>query len=123
VTDYTLIVAIGCVIAVASYGLVGQLLKPMLRLWARMKARKAGRKLYPEEVELFKIMTQSGAVVSGGLMGAGPIWPEMIPWAMGPLLGLAFGSLAIPLHSAVKKALPEKVASVISGKSPRKLDL
>jgi len=52
----------------------------------------------------------------------GPIWPELVPWAMGPLLGLAFGSLAIPLHSAIKKALPERVAQIISGKSPRKLD-
>jgi hypothetical protein len=115
--DYMVVGAVGCVVAMASYALVGQVLKPLLRIWAKLKARKAGRKLYPEEVALFKTLTQSGAVIVGGVMGVGPIWPDMVPMALGPLLGLGFGSLAIPLHAVIKKTLPARVASIIAGKS------
>ena len=113
--DYADLSIRACALALASYAIVGQVRKPLLRLlvgrWRRGKAPTRG-----QEAAL-RAVTRSGAVVVGGLLGLLDVWPTWFQAAWGPLLGLGAGGLAVPIHHAVERALPARIAAVIGGGS------
>lgn len=105
-----------CALAVVAYALVGQVGKPVLRLLVRRWRR--GRPPTKGQEAALRVVTRSGAVVVGAGLGALPmVWPADVPPVWGPLLGLAAGSLAVPLHHAVERALPARVAAILGGGS------
>ena len=103
--DYFDLAARCCAVGVCSYVLVGQVIKPGLRLLAKYHAHP--------------VLTRALAVVLGGLIGLLPLWPEWFQAAWGPLLGCVGGGLSPGIYTAVNKALPAAVARVLNGKGAR----
>ena len=93
--------------------LVGQVIKPGLRLVARWRA--GGGKLSRGQEAFFRWLTRALAVTLGGALGLLPLWPDSLPPAWGPLLGCLGGGLSPGIYLAAKKALPAAVARVLNG--------
>ena len=102
-----------CAIGVCSYVLVGQVIKPGLRLVARWRA--GGGKLSRGQEAFFRWLTRALAVPLGGALGLLPLWPDSLLPAWGPLLGCLGGGLSPGIYVAAKKALPAAVARVLNG--------
>lgn len=110
-SDYLLLsVEVAC-LALVVYGLVGQVGKPGIRLLYRR------RRLTQRQAQANRLLVRALALVVGGCLGLLPIWPGWLLPAWGPLLGVVAGSLCIPMHSAVKAALPGAVSRVLTGGS------
>jgi len=107
-----------CAIGVCSYIVVGQVIKPGLRLAAKYHSQPVG-KLTKGQEEFYRWLTRSMAVCMGGAMGLLPLWPEWLMSAWGPVLGLVGGGLAPGIYMAVNKALPKAAARLISGAGVR----
>ena len=117
-SDYFDLAARCCAVGVCSYVLVGQVIKPGLRLLAKYHAHPVG-KLTKGQEEFYRWLTRALAVVLGGLIGLLPLWPEWFLSAWGPLLGCVGGGLSPGIYTAVNKALPAAVARVLTGKGAR----
>ena len=109
--DYLLLAIETGLLSLATYGIVGQVFKPGLRLLS-----PAG-KLPARRYELSRWLTRLAALLVGFGLGLIPLWPDWLPYWWGPVLGLVGGSLCIPMHSAVKAALPGAVSRVLTGGS------
>ena len=103
-----------CAIGVCSYILVGQVIKPGLRLIARW--RSTDGKLSRAQEGFFRWLTRALAVCLGGALGLLPLWPEWLLASWGPLLGCLGGGLSPGIYAATNKALPAAVARAIGGK-------
>ena len=117
-SDYFDLAARCCAVGVCSYVLVGQVIKPGLRLLAKWAAHPVG-KLTKGQEDFFRWLTRALAVVLGGLIGLLPLWPDWFQPAWGPLLGCVGGGLSPGIYTAVNKALPAAVARTLNGKGPR----
>ena len=105
-----------CALAVADYAIVGQGVKPLLRLLVRRWRR--GRRLTAGQEAALRVVTRAGAVLVGGALGALPmVWPAELPAVWGILLGIGAGGLATQIHHAVERALPARVAAILGGGS------
>lgn len=100
------------VCALATYGVVGQVIKPGLRALARRRRSRGGTRLTPRESAAISWATRALALAVGALLGLVPAWHGE---AAGPLVGLAAGCLCVPLHAAVVRALPAAVARALAG--------
>jgi hypothetical protein len=98
------------VLAVATYGLVGHVAKPGLRALARRGRRRA---LSRRQAAAYSWATRALALAVGAGLGLVPIWPGGD--APGAILGLVAGCLCVPIHSAVRRAVPGLVASLSGG--------
>jgi hypothetical protein len=106
-----------CSIGVVGYILVGQVIKPGLRLIARW--RSTDGKLSRAQEGFFRWLTRALAVMLGAALGCLPLWPDWLLPAWGPLLGCLGGGLSPGIYAATKKALPAAVARVLNGKGIR----
>lgn len=109
--DYTLISAEVAVISLAIYAIVGQAVKPGIRLLS--PAGRLSSRRYAAHRWIVRVLALLLGVVAGYL----PIWPSWMLPAWGPILGVVAGSLCMPMHRAVKAALPDAVARVLTGGS------
>ena len=100
-------VEVAC-LALATYGLVGQVGKPAIRLLYRR------RRLSTRQAQANRLLVRALALVVGGLLGLLPIWPGWLLPAWGPLLGVVAGSLCWAIHPAVKGVVP-RVVGVLPG--------
>jgi hypothetical protein len=102
-SNYLLLsVEVAC-LALAVYGLVGQVGKPAIRLLYRR------RRLTQRQAQANRLLVRALALVVGGLLGLLPIWPGWLLPAWGPLLGVVAGSLCWAIHPAVKAVVPRVV--------------
>ena len=117
VTEYFDLAVRCCAVGVCSYVLVGQVIKPGLRLVARWRSTDGN--LSRGQEGFFRWLTRALAVCLGGAIGLLPLWPEGLAAAWGPLLGCLGGGLSPGIYTAVKKALPAAVARALNGKGTR----
>ena len=102
-------------ISLATYAVIGQVAKPLIRIVAK-KIDDDG-KLSRAQEEFLRWLTRAMCVAIGGAMGCMPLWPGWFEPSWGPLLGCIAGSMSPGIYVAVSKALPAKIQKVISGAS------
>jgi hypothetical protein len=101
-------------ISLATYALIGHIVKPAIR----MVAKRGGKRLSGRQEEFLRWLTRTMCILLGALLGALPLWPEWFAqeW-WGVLLGAIGGSMAPAIHHAVAKTLPARIKKIISGGS------
>ena len=102
-------------ISLATYAVIGQVAKPLIRMVA--KYIDDDGKLSRAQEDFLGWLTRTLCVVIGGLMGCMPLWPSWFETSWGPILGCIAGSMSPGIYVAVSKALPDKLQKVISGAS------
>lgn len=102
-------------ISLATYAVIGQVAKPLIRMVA--KYIDDDGKLSRAQEDFLRWLTRTLCVVIGGLMGCMPLWPSWFETSWGPILGCIAGSMSPGIYVAVSKALPDKLQKVISGAS------
>ena len=103
-------------ISLATYAVIGQVVKPALRMIAKRRAKTS--RLSSRQEEFYRWLTRTLCIVVGGLLGMLPLWPAWFVQAWwGVLLGAIGGSMAPAIHAAVSKALPERIKRLVSGGS------
>tara|TARA_R110000751_G_scaffold270503_1_gene370273 strand:+ start:118 stop:489 length:372 start_codon:yes stop_codon:yes gene_type:complete len=102
-------------ISLATYAVIGQVAKPLIRMIA--KYRDDDGKLSRAQEEFLRWLTRSLCVAIGGIMGYMPLWPGWFEPSWGPILGCIAGSMSPGIYLAVSKALPKKLQKIISGAS------
>ena len=103
-------------ISLATYALIGQVVKPAIRMIAK-KLDDDGRLSRAQE-EFLRWLTRTLCILVGAAGGTLPLWPAWMEqqW-WGVLLGCIGGSMAPAIHHAVAKALPSRIKNIISGGS------
>jgi len=101
-------------LSLAVYALIGQVVKPLLRIIA--KRQRGNGRLTKGQEAFYAWLTRALSVGTGAGLGFLPLWPDHVMAAWGPLLGVVAGSFAPALHAAVGKVIPEAVARLISGR-------
>jgi len=104
-------------LALATYAIIGQIVKPGLRLAIKLKEKRS--RLTARQEEALRWATRTLCVVVGALLGTLPLWPAELSEWWGVLIGAASGSVAPALHGVASKALPERLGRMISGGSLR----
>jgi hypothetical protein len=115
-SDYLDLLARGSGISLVTYAVIGQVVKPGLRMLAKYHSQPVG-KLTKGQEEFYRWLTRTLCVFIGGLLGFLPIWPEWLQLSWGPLIGCIAGSMAPGIYVAVSKALPDRLKKIISGAS------
>ena len=115
-SDYMDLLARGAGISMVTYAVIGQVVKPGLRMLAKYHSQPVGRLTKGQE-EFYRWLTRALCVFIGGLIGFCPIWPEWFQLSWGPLIGCIAGSMAPGIYVAVSKALPARLRKIISGAS------
>ena len=115
-SDYLDLLARGAGISLVTYAVIGQVVKPGLRMLAKRHAHPVG-KLSKMQEEFYRWITRALCVFIGGLLGFLPIWPEWLQLSWGPLIGCIAGSMSPGIYVAVSKALPDRLRKIISGAS------
>jgi len=100
-------------VSLATYALVGQAIKPTLRMIAKRQATRG--RLTKSQEAFYSWLTRLLSVIVGALLGLLPLWPSWLQPAWFPLLGLIAGSLAPGIHHAVAAALPKRIHNLLSG--------
>jgi hypothetical protein len=103
-------------ISLATYAVIGQVVKPGLRMLAKYHSHPIG-KLTKGQEEFYRWLTRTLCIVIGGIMGYMPLWPAWFEPSWGPVLGCIAGSMSPGIYLAVSKALPKKLQKIISGAS------
>ena len=117
VEDYIELAVRGGGIALATYALIGHIVKPGIR----MIAKRGVKRLSGRQEEFLRWLTRTMCIVVGSLLGMLPLWPEWFTQAWwGVLIGAISGSMAPAIHHAVAKALPERIKKIVSGRSVSK---
>ena len=117
--DYMGIALRVVMLAVVSYGVVGQILKPGLRLLVRWRRRRGGP-LSTRTEEALRWFARVATALLGSLLGLLPaVWPSEVPGVWGVLLGAAAGFLAVPIHHGLEAALPAGFMRLLGGPSIR----
>jgi len=102
-------------LALAVYAVVGQVVKPGLRLWVTRKPAPEPKD--SDEAKVFKAarlrkaaihryVVRVLAVVLGAVGGLIPIWPDWMPLWGGVLAGLSAGTFSTTIYAIVKDRLP-----------------
>ena len=102
-------------ISLATYAVIGQVVKPLVRMIA--KYIDDDGKLSRAQEDVLRWLTRALCVVVGGALGCAPLWPSWLETSWGPILGCIAGSMSPGIYVAVSKALPKKLQKVISGAS------
>jgi len=105
-------------ISLATYAIVGQVVKPTLRMAAKRHAKKG--RLTKAQEGFYSWLTRVMSVGAGCLLGTLPLWPAWLEAAWHPLLGLIAGGMAPAVHHAVAKSLPARIKKILSGGSVTK---
>ena len=92
-SDYLDLLVRGAGVSLVTYAVIGQVVKPGLRLLAKYHSQPVG-KLTKGQEEFYRWLTRALCVVIGGLLGFLPIWPEWFQLSWGPLIGCVAGSMA-----------------------------
>jgi hypothetical protein len=114
-SDYMELAVRGSGISLVTYAIIGQVVKPGLRLLAKRAA--GSTRLSRGQEEFYRWLTRALCVVIGGLIGLLSIWPDWLQTSWGPLIGCISGSMAPGIYIAVSKALPDRLRKIISGAS------
>jgi hypothetical protein len=114
--DYVDLLVRGGGIALATYAIIGQVVKPGLRILAKYHSQPIG-KLTKGQEEFYRWLTRCLCVVIGGFMGLMPLWPDWFDTSWGPIIGCISGSMSPGIYLAVSKALPDRIKKLISGAS------
>ena len=115
-SDYIELTIRGAGISLATYALIGQVVKPAIRMIAK-KIDDDG-KLSRAQEDFLRWLTRTLCVLVGAGIGTLPVWPEWLVQSWwGILLGSISGSMAPAIHHAVAKTLPDRIKRVISGQS------
>lgn len=114
-SDYVDLLVRGGGIALATYAVIGQVVKPALRMIA--KRMDDDGKLSRAQEEFLRWSTRALCVVIGGFMGCMPLWPDWFDTSWGPIIGCISGSMSPGIYLAVSKALPDRIKKLISGAS------
>ena len=106
----------GAGISLATYAVIGQVVKPGLRMLAKRHAGSS--RLTRGQEDFYRWLARTMCIVVGALLGMLPLWPEwMTQLWWGLLIGAIGGSMAPAIHAAVSKALPERIKRIVSGGS------
>ena len=114
-SDYLELLARGAGISLVTYAVIGQVVKPLVRMLAKRSAK--GGKLSRAQEEFYRWLTRALCIAMGAALGCLPLWPEYLPAEWGVLIGCGAGSMAPAIHHAVAKALPARIKKLISGGS------
>ena len=116
IPDYTDLLVRAGGISLATYALIGQIVKPAIRMIAK-RIDDDGRLSRGQE-EFLRWLTRTLCIVVGAAIGALPVWPEwMTQGWWGVLLGSIGGSMAPAIHHAVARTLPKRIKQIVSGSS------
>tara|TARA_Y100001963_G_scaffold93365_3_gene128510 strand:+ start:5661 stop:6029 length:369 start_codon:yes stop_codon:yes gene_type:complete len=101
-------------VSLATYALIGQVVKPALRMLAKRHA--GASRLTRAQEDFYRWLARTMCIVVGALLGMLPLWPEwMTQLWWGLLIGAIAGSMAPGIHRVVSRALPERIGRMISG--------
>jgi hypothetical protein len=100
-------------VSLATYAIVGQVIKPTLRMIAKRHASRLTKK----QEAFYSWLTRVLSIVVGCLLALLPLWPAFLESSWQPLLGLIAGSLAPGIHRAVAASLPARIKKLLSGGS------
>ena len=104
----------GAGISLATYALIGQVVKPGLRMLAKLIGKT--KRLSSGKEAFLRWLTRTLCIFVGAGLGGLPLWPEWFTQpAWGLLIGAIGGSMAPAIHHAVATALPERIKRIISG--------
>lgn len=115
-SDYLELAVRGAGLSLATYAVIGQVVKPGLRILAKRSSR-SGRLTKAKE-EMLRWLVRTLCVVVGAMLGSLPVWPAwMTQPTWGVLIGAISGSLSPIVHHAVSAALGERIKKIIGGAS------
>jgi hypothetical protein len=109
------------VVGAIAFGVVGHIVKPLLRWSMRRRRSQGGVKITPKEAERLSWYVRSLAFLVGLVLGCIPAWPGVdlvgarVWKPVGILAGALGGVFAPTAYHVLKKALPEAVLRVVGG--------